>query len=80
MELSEVWTCGCGAQNTGDVFYGACWKCGVSWEKEPLQIEDASKYQMCPDCKATDGFHAMNCPTHPLPKEWLANGQGKKEG
>jgi len=61
MELSEIWTCGCGAENTGDVFYGTCWKCGVSWAKEPLKIETAEELNMCPECKSTDGFHTMNC-------------------
>lgn len=66
MELSEIWTCSCGAENTGDVFYGTCWKCGVSWAKEPLKIETAEEVNMCVDCRATDGFHTMSCKLHPF--------------
>lgn len=61
MELSEIWTCSCGAENTGDVFYGTCWKCGVSWAKEPLKVETAEELNMCPECKSTDGFHTISC-------------------
>ena len=70
MELSEVWTCGnCQAQNTSDVFVDPCWKCGAGGSDKPPAIEVDPT--MCLDCKATDGFHKINCPTHPLPKDWI---------
>ena len=65
MELSPIWTCGCGAWNVSDVFHDPCWKCGQGGS--PVQIKTAEELQMCPDCKACDGFHKINCPTHPLP-------------
>ena len=68
MELAETWTCSCGAENTGDVFTSTCWKCGISWAVKPLRVETAEELDMCPDCRATDGFHKTNCPTHPLPR------------
>lgn len=69
MELSGIWTCSCGADNAGDVFTDPCWKCGTGGA--PVKIERAEDLQMCPACKATDGFHKINCPTHPVPKEWI---------
>ena len=66
MELSPIWVCGCGAENVGDVFNDPCWKCGSGGAA--LKIESAEDLQMCPDCKATDGYHKINCPTQPLPK------------
>ena len=70
MELSEVWTCGnCQAQNTSDVFSDPCWKCGMGGSDKPVAIE--TDPTMCPDCKATDGYHKLDCPTHPLPKDWI---------
>jgi hypothetical protein len=71
MELSSHWTCSCGALNASDVFNGVCWKCGQDWSDGPVKVQTAEELQMCPDCKATDGFHTMKCPTHPLPTEWL---------
>lgn len=68
MELSPIWTCGCGAQNVGDVFEDPCWKCGQGGNDAPKIETDPT---MCPDCKSTDGFHKINCPTHPLPPEWI---------
>ena len=68
MELADTWTCSCGAENTGDVFTAPCWKChDNSWSTKPLRVETAEELGMCPDCQATDGFHTMSCPTHPLP-------------
>lgn len=69
MEFSDTWTCGCGAFNTGDVFSGACWKCGSDWKTGPVKIQTAEELNICPDCRATDGFHKMSCQTHPFPKE-----------
>lgn len=67
MELSPVWTCSCGAENTSDVFYGTCWKCGVSWDDGP-KVVTAEELEMCVDCRATDGFHTMSCKLHPFCK------------
>ena len=75
MELADTWTCSCGAENTDDVFTGACWKCGSSWSKTPLRVETAEELNMCPDCRATDGFHTIDCPTHPLPRTPLPRAQ-----
>lgn len=69
MEFENDWTCSCGAYNIGDVFTGICWKCLVSWAG-PIVVKTAEELQMCPDCRACDGFHTMDCPTHPLPEEW----------
>lgn len=69
MELADTWTCGCGAVNTSDVLTGDCWKCQSPWGDGIVKIETAESLQMCPDCRATNGFHKIDCPTHPLPKE-----------
>lgn len=67
MELDAYWTCGCGAVNASDVFSGVCWKCGVDWSDGPLKVQTAEELQMCPDCRATDGFHKVDCPTAKWP-------------
>jgi hypothetical protein len=78
MELADTWACGgCSAENTGDVFSAACWKCGSSWARKQLRIETAEELRMCPDCRAMDGFHTINCPTHPLPRTPCGDGNAK---
>lgn len=59
MELSEHWTCGnCNAINIGDVFYGECWQCQISWKEENPKPD---KVQVCDECKSIRGFHSFSC-------------------
>lgn len=62
MELAEVWTCGnCHALNTGDVFYGVCWKCQISWEDAPVKMGHVEGAEVCQACETGDGEHTVEC-------------------